>query len=145
MTEQIQNSVKKLKKTEELLNSLRTLITNGCSDSDLEDFAKENDISVGEVFHQVSIWNAPDCCKGCKNVNINATFHDSVPASSTGFKYASTAEISTVRIIVLFPPESSLIHGRTENPQLRAKLTATAAAIVMFFFVGGMIIAMNIP
>ena len=42
-----------------------------CSDSDIEDFIDENNLTrdeAREVWEIVAINNAPDCCKDCKNV-----------------------------------------------------------------------------
>lgn len=56
--------------TKELKNKLMNLLEY-CSDSDIEDFIDENNLTsdeVGEVWEIVAINNAPNCCKDCKNV-----------------------------------------------------------------------------
>lgn len=56
--------------TKELKDKLINLL-KCCSDSDIEDFIDENNLTVDEVrevWEIVAINNAPDCCKDCKNV-----------------------------------------------------------------------------
>lgn len=55
----------------EILAQLQELHEGGCSDSDIEDFISEHNLSraeEGEVWLQIAIWNAPECCKECKYV-----------------------------------------------------------------------------
>lgn len=42
-----------------------------CTDSDIENFIKRKHLSrkkAGAIWLQIAVWNAPDCCKKCKNV-----------------------------------------------------------------------------
>lgn len=57
--------------SEKLRSELWELHNGGCSDSDIEDFIRDKCLSrvmAGAVWTQIYVWNAPDCCKGCKNV-----------------------------------------------------------------------------
>lgn len=54
--------------TKKQLEELKTLYDNGCTDSDIEDFCEDNNIEPCEAFLQVDIWDAPECCKECRNV-----------------------------------------------------------------------------
>lgn len=56
--------------TDELKEKLKALMENGCTDSDLEDFAEDNNVSEGEVFQYVAELIAPECCKGCKHIQL---------------------------------------------------------------------------
>ena len=58
---------------------------------------------------------------------------------------AQAAAITTVRIMVLVPPESSFTSGRIVQSQLAEKLTVSAMAIVRLRLAGGIMIARNIP
>lgn len=60
--------------TDALKEKLKTLIENGCTDSDLEDFAEDNNVDEGEVFRYAAELTVPVCCKGCKHVQ----FYDSM-------------------------------------------------------------------
>lgn len=54
----------------ELIKELHLLL-ECCSDSDIEDFIDDHNLSddeAREVWEIVVINNAPDCCKDCKNV-----------------------------------------------------------------------------
>jgi hypothetical protein len=64
--------------TKELKDKLMKLL-ECCSDSDIEDFIDENNLTseeAGEVWRLVAEDNAPDCCKDCKFVMY---FKDSYP------------------------------------------------------------------
>ena len=63
----------------------------------------------------------------------------------TGKNIAAIAEIATVRIIVLVPPDNVEIMGSFAKQKLAIKLIITNPAITLFFFAGGTIIAINIP
>lgn len=59
--------------SEKLRSELWELHNGGCSDSDIEDFISEHRLSrkeAGEVWLQIAIWNAPECCKPCKHVQL---------------------------------------------------------------------------
>lgn len=56
-----------------IINELYELRKDGCSDSDIEDFISDHRLSrkeAGEVWLQIAIWNAPECCKPCKHVQL---------------------------------------------------------------------------
>lgn len=55
--------------TKELKDNLMNLL-ECCSDSDIEDFIDENNLTSDqqkEVWEFVAVYDAPDCCKDCKN------------------------------------------------------------------------------
>ncbi|MBR0542517.1 MAG: hypothetical protein IJK26_10010 [Clostridia bacterium] len=58
--------------TDELKAKLKELIKSGKikTDSDLEDFCKEYKADEGEVYQLISEWTAPECCKGCKHIQL---------------------------------------------------------------------------
>lgn len=56
--------------TKEEEQRLLILYENGCTCSDVEDFCDENNVSRGVAFHQIAVWNAPECCKECKHVDM---------------------------------------------------------------------------
>ena len=45
------------------------------TDSDIEDFCDDHNLSWGEVFHWISVWTAPDQCEGCKHVDRYANMY----------------------------------------------------------------------
>lgn len=45
--------------TDELKEKLKALMENGCTDSDLEDFAEDNNVDEGEVFQYAAELIAP--------------------------------------------------------------------------------------
>lgn len=54
-----------------LRNELRILHDGSCTDSDIEDFIRIKRLSrkqAGAIWLQISVWNAPECCKACKFV-----------------------------------------------------------------------------
>lgn len=64
--------------TKKQLEELKTLYDNGCTDGDIEDFCEDNKVSYKEAFLQISIWEAPECCKNCKHVS----FYPNIPPCS---------------------------------------------------------------
>lgn len=63
--------------TKELKDNLMNLL-ECCSDSDIEDFIDENNLTnaeQGEVWEIVAISNAPDCCKDCLFVAYFPNMH----------------------------------------------------------------------
>ena len=58
---------------------------------------------------------------------------------------AAMAESTTVRTMVLVPPDSSEITGSTEAAKLAANAIRTKAPTTRFTRAGGMMIARNIP
>ena len=46
------------------------ILNNGCTDSDIEDYCSDNNLSEKAVFHFVANFNAPENCKFCKNVDF---------------------------------------------------------------------------
>lgn len=69
---------------EDIRKALQKVRENGCSDSDIEDFIKDRNLpsSVARaVWTQIAVWNAPNCCKGCKNVQVYPNCHCSRPLS----------------------------------------------------------------
>lgn len=56
--------------TDTLKEKLKALIENGCTDSDLEYFAENNNVDEGEVFQYAAELTVPVCCKGCKHVQL---------------------------------------------------------------------------
>ena len=56
--------------TEEQKREMHKLWSDGCSDSDIEDFCERTGVPVKDVFHQVAEWRVPDCCKGCKHIDF---------------------------------------------------------------------------
>jgi hypothetical protein len=52
----------------EMKKQLRQLYEQGCTESDLEDFAFDNDVDMGQVFRIVAEWSAPAACKGCSHI-----------------------------------------------------------------------------
>lgn len=68
-----QKHVEILKATEKnkINKKLKKLLENGCTDSDIEGFIEENpNINGKEVWDLVYESNAPDCCKGCKHIQM---------------------------------------------------------------------------
>ena len=65
--------------------------------------------------------------------------------SSQGQINASTEEIKTVKIIVLFPSERFFIPGITEHKKLKVNPDKTAKKTGLDFLTGGIIIARNMP
>lgn len=55
------------------------------------------------------------------------------------------AEITTVKRIVRVPSDKSDNSGSLEKQKLVTKLIITKPEITLFFFAGGMIMAINIP
>lgn len=49
---------------------LISLIEKGCTDSDVEDFCDENNVSRREAFHFIAELTVPECCKGCKYIDL---------------------------------------------------------------------------
>lgn len=63
--------------TKELKDKFMKLLEY-CSDSDIEDFIHENNLTDGErgeVWRLVAVNNAPDCCKDCKFVIYFKAFY----------------------------------------------------------------------
>jgi hypothetical protein len=59
------------KLTPELTDALDCMIKGGhVTDSDIEDFCYENNLSQGEVFHYIAVMMAPEECKRCKHVDM---------------------------------------------------------------------------
>lgn len=59
------------KLTPELIDALDCMIKGGhVTDSDIEDFCYENNLSQGEVFHYIAVMMAPEGCKRCKHVDM---------------------------------------------------------------------------
>lgn len=45
------------------------ILSDGCTDSDIEDYCFNNNLSEKDVFRFVANFNAPENCKFCKNVD----------------------------------------------------------------------------
>ena len=56
--------------TKEQVSKLKNLHESGCTDSTIEDFCIENNLSFKEVFHLIAEWSVPECCNGCKNISM---------------------------------------------------------------------------
>ena len=57
--------------TPDLIESLNLMLKGGhVTDSDIEDFCYENELSRKEVFHYVAVAGAPDRCKRCRHVEM---------------------------------------------------------------------------
>ncbi len=55
-----------------VLQLLKQMIENGCSDSDIEDFTNEHpEIREKDIWDYVYEYNAPDGCKGCKFIQMS--------------------------------------------------------------------------
>ena len=65
--------------TKEQELKLRKIYETTCTDSDIEDFCDENELSRKEAFHKIAIWSAPECCNGCRHVDM---FPDMFPCVS---------------------------------------------------------------
>lgn len=63
----------KLKETDK--ESLRGLLQKGCTDSDIEDYCHEYNLSPKSAFHFISVEEAPACCKKCKSVDFYASMY----------------------------------------------------------------------
>ena len=55
------------------------------------------------------------------------------------------AAMATVRMMVLVPPDRSLISGRWAQAKLAMKLMATSAPIMRLSLAGGIMTQMNMP
>ena len=75
----------------------------------------------------------------------NAVRHVSLSSSFRGYFTAAIAESTTVKRMVLVPPDSSEITGSTEAAKLAAKASRTKAPTTRFTRAGGMMIARNMP
>ncbi len=50
---------------------LKKIIENGCSDSDIEDFADEHpEINGKDIWDYVYEYHEPNACKGCKHIQM---------------------------------------------------------------------------
>ena len=56
-----------MKKEQE--TALKILAAKG-TDSDIEDFCRENNIQANEAFRKIQEWSAPTCCMGCKHIEM---------------------------------------------------------------------------
>ena len=66
-------------------------------------------------------------------------------SSLIGKRIAAVSEITTVSIITRIPEDTDEIIGSLEKARLADIEMITRAAITLFFFAGGIIIARNIP
>ena len=55
--------------------ALRELEEKGCTDSEVIDFCKKHKISQKEAFTQISEWETPECCHGCKHIGLFDSMH----------------------------------------------------------------------
>ena len=53
-------------------DEVRQIVERGCTDSDIEDYIEKHPNIKGKVriWDYVSDLNAPECCKGCKHVQL---------------------------------------------------------------------------
>lgn len=63
------------KLTNDDVKFLKDFITKGCSDSDIEDYCYEHNLSPKSAFHFISVEEAPACCKECKFVDFYASMY----------------------------------------------------------------------
>lgn len=54
--------------TENQKAKLKALLEKGCTDSDIEDFCAENNVSLKEAYRYTGELSAPKECKGCKYI-----------------------------------------------------------------------------
>ncbi len=99
-------------------------------------------------------WQCPDriqreCRHNQIKINIlcqlSALPSCSVSFSRTGNFHAAKPAITTVSIMILKPSEISLIPGIRENRKLASMEKITIPHMILLFFAGGMIMAINIP
>lgn len=67
--------------TDALKEKLKALIENGCTDSDLKDFAEDNNVNESEVFRYIAELTVPECCKGCKHVQLYNSMYPCIKCS----------------------------------------------------------------
>lgn len=57
--------------TKAKLQKLYNLVTSKhCTDSDIEDFCDKHKVAYRDAFHTLAIWCAPECCQGCKHIDL---------------------------------------------------------------------------
>lgn len=52
--------------------TLKKILENGCTDSDIEDFVFEHpEINEKDIWNYVSEYHAPKACKGCEFIQMS--------------------------------------------------------------------------
>lgn len=56
-------------------DEIELIIKKGCTDSDIEDYlSQHSELNGKEVWDYVYELDAPDVCKGCKNIQMSGMF-----------------------------------------------------------------------
>ena len=54
---------------------IKKIMRGGCTDSDIEDFIDEHpELDAGDIWDYVFEYDAPDACKGCRNIQMLGMF-----------------------------------------------------------------------
>lgn len=111
---------------------------------------KKSDECIGDFFlnqceRQYANGINGQCCQNQINVCIMRKSHGRTSVSSTGLMMAAAAAMTTVRIMILVPPEMFLSNGRYVKARLPAMEASTTIDTARFSFAAGMTTARNMP